>query len=88
MIATKITKIRVYDLLNEIPTSLSYSTQRVGSGDDAGLTSALNTTSVKPGAMVDGTYVRTDLTTLPASIMMQLNGIWDDALHTAFEATL
>lgn len=99
-ISTKITRIDVYDLLNEIPTSISYSTQRMGSGDDAGLSSVPLTLAIAPGILVpsdaanaiDGTiYQRTDITEasgIPLEIRNIANGCWTEAVYTAHEAKL
>lgn len=89
-INTEIPKIRLYDWHHGCGcyTSVSYSTQRVGTGEDEGLASALTTASLKPGSLVDDVYVRTDLTTAPQVIQDTLSGTWDDAFHTLYEAYL
>lgn len=89
-IETQVIKIRLYD---EAITgrSITYSTQRVGSGEDAGLTSALHTTAMAPGSLVDDTYIRVDVSetaTIPQEIKDIANMCWTEAVYTAHEAKL
>lgn len=86
-------RIRQYNFItvdgDNIPTALSYSTQRLGTGDDEGASfPAIAEGAVTPGSLIDGAYVRTDLTALPASIRMQLEAIWSDEVHSEFQTSL
>lgn len=89
-ITTKVQKIRLYDDAST-GRSISYSTQKVGSGDDAGLTSALLTTAIVPGSLVDDVYVQTDISatsTIPQEVKDLAGMCWSAAIHTAYEAKL
>lgn len=90
-IIEKIVKVREYDTIvgHDDPTTFSWSTQRIGTGDDDGLTSGLTTISAIPGSLDDAdVYVRTDITGFPTSIQARMATCWTDALHTAYEASI
>lgn len=90
MITTIVQKIRLYDAA-ATGRSISYSTQKVGSGDDAGLSSALLTTAITPGTLVDDVYVKTDITAtsaVPPEIKDIATMCWSEAVYTAHEALL
>lgn len=89
-IETKVIKIRLYD---EATTgrSITYSTQRVGTGDDTGLTSALATTAITPGSLVNDVYVRTDISatsTVPQEVKDVATMCWTETVYTAHESKL
>ena len=70
-------------------TSVSLTTTRIGTGEDAGLFSRGNTTSFKPGTINDDDdYIRTDLTIYPQFLRDQLDVVWDDDFHSLYETYL
>ena len=86
----KITKKRIYDNIDGVdsPVHISWSTQEIGTGDDAGRTGRLVTTSAVPGTFANDTYTRTDVTGFPASIQALIGALWTDHVHTQYEAYL
>ena len=87
---TEITNKRIYDNIAGVdgPVHISWTSQDIGTGDDAGRSGQGITHAAVPGRL-DGTdYVRTDITGFPASVQTILNAIWTDDVHTAYEAHL
>ena len=83
----------MYDNIDgrEDPVSITWSSQEIGTGDDAGRSGQLMTASAVPGTLDDATpavYTRTDTSGFPTSIQHILAACWTDALHTAYEAHL
>ena len=80
-------KIRQYDWHDGCGcfTSVSLTTKRVGTGDDAGLFSNGNTVAIKPGQLDGNAYNRTDLTVYPQFLQDQLAAVWTDAFHASYE---
>ena len=69
-------------------TSVSLTTTRVGTGEDAGLSSKGNTVSFKPAELVDDVYVKTDISLYPEFLRDQLDAVWDQAFHISYESYL
>lgn len=96
---TRVTKWNGYGS-EETGRSITYSTQRVGIGEDEGLASIPNTRAINPGNLhdsddplaIDGKlYIRTDLTEtsgIPEEIVGIANVCWTEAIYTAHEAHL
>ena len=75
-----VSKIRIYDnfggTVAEPIRAITYSTQDIGSGENAGRLGPLVTKAVLPGTDVDGTYTPTDITALPTEIQGYANAAW------------
>ena len=89
----QISKIRMYDNIpgRVDPVSITWSTQEVGTGTDAGRFGQLETISAVPGTLDTAdpaVYTRTNTSSFPVQIRHILTACWDDALHTAYEAYL
>lgn len=81
-----ITKIRIYD--NPAYRTFSWSEVTTGELNGVAVSSAPNTRAVTPGTLVDDTYTRTDLTTLPTEVRTIAGVCWTEDSYTQHEAYL
>lgn len=81
-----ITNISIYD--NPAYRSFTWSEVTTGELNGVAVSSAPNTGSATPGTLVDDTYTRTDLTTLPTEIATLAGACWTEDSYTQHEAFL